>query len=558
MRQFLPLLLFLGTITLYGQVVSLEDAFMAAKYHMEEYFPDGVQEFSGVEIREVSGKQIIFALSLEPEGWILVSGDKGARPVIGFSLTGSFDFPEYDPNNPNSLWIRSYEEQIIDLKSNPQPLPNPAWSREYYSSSLKSTSEEVKNVFPFIDVLWNQDTGWNRFCPADTDGPGGHVYVGCVAVAMAQAMSVYKVPDRGTGYHEYLHDIYGMLSVDYSQAEYKWDSMSLDRSDTYNALLLYHCAVGVDMDFGPDGSGTQTSKTIGAMRKYFCMSSRIKYYVRAYNEDRWTDILREELENGRPIIYKGDANNDEPGHAFNIDGVLANDYFHINWGWGGNDNGYFLIDNLSPGTSDFTENQAAIVAIQPYYYPTDIILNNYIVPEDELPGAFIGKLTVVDEATNNEYIISLKTDSSFIENEWIYDYYIENDSLKTGREFPAGEIVRDTVWFSLTDLHDNFLEVEVVLSFETTGSNSTGVDPERLDAVIIYPNPANDFVYISNYSSFEVRSIRIYSLSGKVVKQINLLPANSAIPVSDLQKGLYILEAEYDDGFIIRKKLVKN
>ncbi len=61
-------------------------------------------------------------------------------------------------------------------------------------TSLKRSTLEYDTINPFIKVKWNQGAGWNMFCPMDEDGPGGHAYVGCVAVAMAQAMSVYEYP----------------------------------------------------------------------------------------------------------------------------------------------------------------------------------------------------------------------------------------------------------------------------------------------------------------------------------------------------------------------------
>ncbi|MEA3446592.1 MAG: CUB domain-containing protein, partial [Bacteroidota bacterium] len=62
------------------------------------------------------------------------------------------------------------------------------------------------------------------------------------------------------------------------------------------------------------------------------------------------NLIKNEIDNNRPTIYVGYSN--AGGHAWNCDGY-QNDYFHMNWGWGGSYNGYFLIDNLSPGSSNF-------------------------------------------------------------------------------------------------------------------------------------------------------------------------------------------------------------
>jgi hypothetical protein len=39
--------------------------------------------------------------------------------------------------------------------------------------------------------------------------------------------------------------------------------------------------------------------------------------------------------------------------------------FHINWGWSGSSDGYFKLDAMTPGTSDFTQWHGAVIGLQP-------------------------------------------------------------------------------------------------------------------------------------------------------------------------------------------------
>ena len=49
----------------------------------------------------------------------------------------------------------------------------------------------------------------------------------------------------------------------------------------------------------------------------------------------------------------------------NIDGYSGNN-LHCNWGWGGNSNGYFLLNNLNPDPGvNFNDDVWAIVGITP-------------------------------------------------------------------------------------------------------------------------------------------------------------------------------------------------
>ena len=100
-------------------------------------------------------------------------------------------------------------------------------------------------------------------------------------------------------------------------------------------------------------------------------------------------ILKDQLDNGWPIIYRGYQENDGPGHAWNIDGY-NDDYFHLNWGWSGSYNGNYLINNLSPGGYTFSTWQGAIFQLYPEYNNifgcTDVQACNYN-PEANIDNA---------------------------------------------------------------------------------------------------------------------------------------------------------------------------
>jgi hypothetical protein len=65
-----------------------------------------------------------------------------------------------------------------------------------------------------------------------------------------------------------------------------------------------------------------------------------------YTDSQWIQLLKGELDNGRPMVYGGFS--DSGGHAFVCDGYQGDDYFHINWGWGGQSDGYFRLSLLNP------------------------------------------------------------------------------------------------------------------------------------------------------------------------------------------------------------------
>ena len=64
-----------------------------------------------------------------------------------------------------------------------------------------------------------------------------------------------------------------------------------------------------------------------------------------YDDVFWVDMVKNELDEGRPLIYKGYTQDLGAGHAFVVNGY-DEDFFHLNWGWSGSYNGWYLINNL--------------------------------------------------------------------------------------------------------------------------------------------------------------------------------------------------------------------
>ena len=107
----------------------------------------------------------------------------------------------------------------------------------------------------------------------------------------------------------------------------------------------------------------------------FIISSSVKKrgrteYYKKWNDDDWTAMIKEELDKKRPILYGGAS--EEGGHSFICDGYDDAGYFHFNWGWSGENDGYFLLSRLKPGSGgaggggyDFSEDQDVIIGIVP-------------------------------------------------------------------------------------------------------------------------------------------------------------------------------------------------
>lgn len=363
LRRFY-LVLFLLTCTSFylgAQIVEGKDALSISESFISNYFTyttkiESLTTYGTIE------QPLIYIVNLSPEGWILVSGNKGASPIIGYSYEDRFVFPEENTKNPAYNWLVQSSDQVEDLYTYPAKSENHLWTDGFDSEQTKS----AKSVSPLIKVNWGQGSGYNQYCPSDLEGPDGKALVGCVAVSMAQALTVFEEPEQGIGSNSYTHPIIGTIENDYTESFYKWDSMLSSAPNKHSALLLYDCATAVDMDFGGTSSSATTSRAGGAIMDYFGGADNIVYLTKSdYGYLVWEEMIIEELESGRPLIYRG--RHDDGGHAFNVDGVsiTSSNYFHLNWGWYGNYNGYYRLHELNPGSRTYNLYQAAIFNIQP-------------------------------------------------------------------------------------------------------------------------------------------------------------------------------------------------
>ncbi len=326
------------------------------------------------------GEVMYFVFNMSPAGFVMISGWDGTLPVLAAGAKGAFD-PD-DQNQPPAFreMMNGYLDQIREAVHSREQADQEvaaAWQKWLQPPAAQ---DPVRSVSPLVTTNWDQSCYYNAQCPYDNNAPAGycsHVPVGCVAVSMAQVMKYYDYPATGTGSHSYYAYPYGMQSADFGNTTYNWDAMpgQVYSSNTAVATLLYHCGVSVDMQYGPDGSGAYTSDARTALVNYFNYSTDAAYVSRySYSTSAWEQMLRDELDQGRPVIYRGHGTG---GHAWVCDGYTGTNYFHMNWGWSGYYDGYYYLSDLTPGSANFNSDQAMIKGIYPEMILTQqtVILN---------------------------------------------------------------------------------------------------------------------------------------------------------------------------------------
>ena len=295
------------------------------------------------------GEACFYVFDVDQTGFVIISADDRFRPLVGYSDEGVF---ETDNPSPELLF---YLDRIIEARTSVDAvLPEDAateWEALLSGKKLPSRNGG-KSAQYLVHTTWNQDSPYNLYAPAASSGPGGRCYAGCVATAMSQMMKFWDHPASGTGSHGY-YSSYGYLSVNFGQTQYQWDQMpnrlssaATDEEIAAVALLMYHCGVSVNMAYSPNGSGAFSDDVPDAIRHYF---SYTQHTDRAYRDQftltQWQNKLKQQFDRGWPVYYGGYS--DTGGHAFVCDGYDDEDLFHFNWGWGGSQDGWFVIDEIN-------------------------------------------------------------------------------------------------------------------------------------------------------------------------------------------------------------------
>lgn len=391
---------FLVVFSIAAKEVTVEQAKQYAAAFMQAKGIRSVQ-FQSVETGKPSNGAF-YVLNLQPKGWVIVAADDAVTPIIGYSKTGTLNLNQLPDNM--CFMLHEYEAQIKKIASMADT-PHRAW-KSVSALTTRAAGQEIK---PLIKVMWDQGDPYNAYCPRQK------ALVGCVAVAMSQAMSVQQWPPRPQGQVSYTSVNYGGLSIDFdAERAYNWNDIMTEANNKDEvARLLYHAGMSVHMDYGEDGSGipsNEVNRISDALVKHFSYPESVQYVWRDNYEGDWEQMLINELSAGRAIVYNAVDTKNHAGHSFNVDGYDGNGHFSVNWGWSGYGNGYFSIDNLRDQAMnmDYDAFHVAVIGIgAPNQVLKGISLNNSRIEEGLPAGSVVGAVLVNNEVPKAEYEITV-------------------------------------------------------------------------------------------------------------------------------------------------------
>lgn len=330
-----------------------------------------------LEVRDTDNQPSVYVFDNgNNDGFMIVSANDVAIPLLGYSESGNFNKDNMPP--AMKYWLHEYSRQI-DYAEKHGVLP-------FVETRGTTRNNFGARINPMLKTKWNQTNPYNLQCPVVN---GMNCVTGCVATAMAQVMKYHNYPEFGKG--EVAVEVAGIakpLTLDLSAEKFSWTEMrdeyiTGDYSENEAnavAYLMKACGYSVDMDYTTNESGAIAFNIGKALIDNFDYNPNISYVERKYyNETTWGQLIYEELAGNRPVIYGGHG--EGGGHQFVCDGYDGNGYFHINWGWGGISDGYFLLSSLDPnnlgvggGTGGgFSFDQSFIYGVQPKEMSSNLV-----------------------------------------------------------------------------------------------------------------------------------------------------------------------------------------
>lgn len=264
----------------------------------------------------------------DDNGFIIAAADDRYEPVFAFVEKGHYDGGE--TGNPGfDIFIKNLVERAI-----------------YKSDSLLFKSENPSGnrtvVGPMLQTAWGVNSPYNQHTQYSVAGPMG--------VALAQIAAYYQYPSSLSYTNSAGTPIATALNWSSILSECSSNNGQLTQVNTNSSQVSYF------IDYIDANTNTENPylSTVALERMYDLGFYLEPYVIHSFALDTSDAIVRGYLDQGKLIYTRGTLATTDPyaqyfnfGHAWVVDGYCG-DYFHCNWGWDGNYNGWYLSTNFVP------------------------------------------------------------------------------------------------------------------------------------------------------------------------------------------------------------------
>jgi len=485
-------------------------------------------------------KDLYYTFDLQP-GYIIIAANDLVYPVLAYSLDNSIDVKHPPP--AFSFWMKQFKNQI---KNNTKPAGYVSQAWEKYLSKDPFFGKSTEGINPLITSSWDQGIYYNSAFPLDSSFSSNHPYAGCVAVAMSQIMNYYNWPETGKGENT-INSPYGDLTANFGNTTYNWIAMEsyLDKENEAVAELIYHSAISVNSLFFPTGTGAYDFDIPHALIDNFRYSESTEFIFKHQYTGDWEELIINELTHNRPLIYGGIDLENSVGHTFVCDGYQDESYFHFNWGWGGQYNGYYYLDSLIVAGYHYDYQHDVVIGIKPdiegivEIYPPENLIAEVDFHDVQLswhPPSITGTLALLGyQVFRNDTLLT----NSIITTTGFTDY-----------NAPQGNHTYKVTTSYIGANNGPAVETEVFIS---------DIEYTIAEQIKIYPNPNQGKFKIELGDLGQNFEMTLYNINGIILSQHNSTSGitNNKLSIDDLQAGVYLLKLVSTNQVFTSKVMVK-
>lgn len=399
----------------WGAAVSDEQAARAALAWLERgYAPGMAAESRAVAavtpLVDVGSGAELRVVTLAGGGFIVTSADDRVTPVLAFAESGT----GIEPDEHNPFWqllsgdiafreaVAGVARRQTDAKRSVKALKaaetsvqqaRARWAELLDHAGGKKAADTPRaagatsslssvRVAPLVKSRWNQ--GGNIF---NYYTPNGYP-CGCVMTAFAQVMRYWRAPSGTVKAQSNMCRVDG-VSKTYTMkgGTYDWNNMPLvpgaNISTTQRKAigkLTYDLGVAVGVSWGSKDSSASVSMGRRALLDTFGYANAVDCAYGDWNLAAFQQDLCPNLDAGCPVVLS--VKRSGGGHAVVADGYgfsQSDFYVHINFGWGGSQDGWYCPPDLATTTYQYSSIARMIGNIFPN--KTGLLLSGRVCDE---------------------------------------------------------------------------------------------------------------------------------------------------------------------------------
>lgn len=552
-------LLILG-LQLISQPVAKETAKIAAENFLKQ---TATQYFiSDFKVLTFENEPVAYIASLQPQGFLILSNHLKINPIIAYSFTNALQ--DENMKSPMTEMV-SYDlflrlQYIQSNETYLNALSEAQWNSLFETKNGNSFYQDMKPLSNgFLETNWTQSAPYNAFCPLDIYSGGGRSVVGCPATAMAQILN-YNEEINATQFDDtddYYHNYYNQYTIDDDYATFDFPSFPelnifLDSLDIHYsngiaptqdeiAALNFACGVAARQVYSSSVSGTfGVDQAYDAYQKFGFQASELLMGGDTSINQRIIHNMMYSL----PVHLALVNPEVTVGHNVVIDGYNVQNFFHLNFGWGGSSNGWYTMPPTSiPYNLTVIEGVVVDINYDSTMPPPPAVEADFEASQTNIPAG--NSINFTDLSINNPeawnwYFEGGSPETSTIKNPQNIVYTqagLFKVSLKAYNPFSADSVCKEA-----------YIQIDPVSVSKNSSDNAN---------VRLFQNKDN-IVQIKLINNEQIVRMKIYDITGQLIMLNEINQMDNRFDLSGFAGGLYIIKLNTDSWVYSKKIIVEN